>query len=211
MIYSAASEPARRWRWPPAAAPLADGGHRMRVEPELDELVNGQRGILRGIEVCLRDECLVSGVALIFSGIDSLAALTRSTEAASTSRRVFLRWVEKYLLPGSPLACSPTDLYAARCGVLHTHSPRSDLQRRGEARPLVYEWRHGPGADATVPLEPEAIVIQVEALHDALKAAVGRFLEAADANAEVRRRVQHHLKSLLCYRPWPVLTARVAA
>jgi len=58
----------------------------MQIPPQLDEIVNGQRGILRGIEICLENQCLVSGVALIFSAIDSLAALTRSVQDSDTSR-----------------------------------------------------------------------------------------------------------------------------
>ena len=127
----------------------------MRIEPELAEVVNGRRGILTGIDLCLRQECLVSAVALIFSGIDSLAALTRPIDAANTSRSVFIAWIEQFLLPGSGLGCSAIDFYAARCGVLHTHSADSDLQRQGSARPLIYEWRQGPSADAQVPLPVE--------------------------------------------------------
>jgi len=183
----------------------------MRIEPELDELVYGARGILKGIDLCLGRECLVSSVVLIFCGIDSLAALTRPVDAASTSRSVFIRWVEQFLLPESRLACSALDVYAARCGVLHTHSAESDLQRQGSARPLIYEWRQGPRADAQVPLPAGALVIEVEALHDAFTAAVSRFLVESDTNAGIKDRVRHHLKAMLCYRPWPVLSAQVAA
>jgi hypothetical protein len=182
----------------------------MRIEPELDEVVNGHRGILTGIDLCLRQECLVSGVALIFSGIDSLAALTRPIDATNTSRSVFIEWVEQFLLPESGLACSAIDFYAARCGVLHTHSADSDLQRQGSARPLIYEWQQGPRADAQVSLPPGAIVIEVERLHTAFKVAVDRFFVAADTQAETKKRVHHHLKALLCYRPWPVLAGQVA-
>lgn len=183
----------------------------MRVEPELEEVVKGQRGILTGIELCMRHECLVSGVALIFSGIDSLAALTRPVDAVNTSRSVFIAWVERFFLPKSGMSCSGLDLYAARCGVLHTHSAESELQRQGTARPLIYEWRQGPTADAKVALSPDAIVIEVETLHNAFKLAVDRFFEAAKTDEEIKSRLRQHLKALLCYRPWPVMTAQVAA
>ncbi len=182
----------------------------MRIEPELDEVVNGPRGILRGIEVCLDNECLVSSVALIFSGIDSVAALTRPVQASRTSRHTFIEWVKRYLLPGSALACMPLDLYAARCGVLHTYSHVSDLQSQGEAKPLVYKWRRGPAADATLPLPLGTIVIEVETLYEALRRAINRFFVAADTEAETKKRVQYHLKALLCYRPWPVLVANAS-
>ena len=183
----------------------------MRVEPELDEVVNGHRGILAGIDLCMRHECLVSGVALIFSGIDSLAALTRPVDVGNTSRSVFIAWIERFLLPESGMTCSALDLYAARCGVLHAHSAESELQRKGTARPLVYEWRQGPPADTKVALPPDAIIIEVETFHKAFRVAVNRFLVAADTEPEIKSRVRQHLKALLCYRPWPVMTARVAA
>lgn len=182
----------------------------MRIEPELEELVNGDRGILNGINLCLSAECLVSGVALIFCGIDSLAALTRPVDVADTSRSVFIKWIERFLLPGSGLACTALDLYAARCGVIHTHSAVSDFQRQGSARSLIYEWRQGPRASVKVPLPPGAITIEVEGLQEAFKTAVRRFLMEADTDAEIRARVRHHLMTLLCYRPWPLLTGQVA-
>jgi hypothetical protein len=140
-----------------------------------------------------------------------LAALTRPIDAANTSRSVFIEWVEQFLLPESRLVCTALDFYAARCGVLHTQSAESDLQRQGSARPLIYEWRQGPRADAQVPLPPGAIIIDVEALREAFTAAVGLFLVAADTNQEIKTRVRHHLKALLCYRPWPLLSTQVAA
>lgn len=182
----------------------------MRIEPELAEVVNGQRGILRGTEVCLDHECLVSAVALIFFGIDSLSALARPVEMPDTSRSVFIDWVERYLLPSSGMACTALDLYAARCGALHTHSPESDLQRQGKANRLVYEWKHGPAADATLPLSPGTIVIEIETLHKALKRAVEKFFITADTDPETKERVYHHLGGLLCYKPWPVLMGTVA-
>jgi hypothetical protein len=183
----------------------------MFVEPELGEVINGERGILKGIEVCLDNQCLLSGVALIFCAIDTLSALTRSVDAKWTDRSVFKQWAEQFLLPGSRISCTADDLYAARCGVLHTQSPESRSVSEGEAKPLVYEWRSGPPAHASRSLPDGAIVIAVEGLHEALKEAIVRFLVAADSDPEIKRRVQHHLPSLLCYRPWPSLKATVAA
>ncbi len=57
----------------------------MRIEPELDEVVNGPRGMLRGIEACLTSEMFGLG-RCAFSGIDSLAALTRLVEVEAVRR-----------------------------------------------------------------------------------------------------------------------------
>lgn len=183
----------------------------MRIEPRLDEIVNGDRGMLRGIEVCLDRQCLVSAVSLLFGAIDALSALTRPTENPDTDHRVFEAWINRYLLPDSALNCKAEDLYAARCGVLHTYGTDSRLARHGRARPLVYQWRHGPAAGTTAPLPSDAIVVEVEALHDAFRKAVARFFEDSEMEAPVRGRVKHHLPSLLCYTPWPRLSVHVAA
>lgn len=183
----------------------------MRIEPKLEEIINGDRGILEGIKVCLEAQCLVSSVSLVFSGIDSLAALTRPLTQGRTSSRVFKDWVETYLLPGSKLSCNATDLYAARCGVLHTYSPESDLQRRGEAQSIIYQWREGPKADAALPIPPNSIVMNVEDLYNAFKNAIHKFLIDTETDAAVEEQVRHHLESLLCYAPFPTLAVSVAA
>ena len=140
----------------------------MRVEPRLDEVVNGKRGMMEGIRVVLEAKCLVSGVALMFAAMDALASLTRPVKVLETDRDHFIRWADSYLRPAESVGCSATDLYSARCGVLHTHSSGSRLQQHGEARHLIYEWRHGPDAGLAKPLPDGALVIQVEDLHEAL-------------------------------------------
>ena len=183
----------------------------MRIEPKLDEIVYGKRGMLRGIEVCIKHQCLVSAVSLMFAAIDAVSALNRAIEKDDTDRSEFKKWVRDYLLPGSDLRCDESDLYAARCGVLHTYSSASRDARNNKARHLVYRWREGPTADADQPLPPDALEVPVESLHEALKQAVRKFLEDSEVDPDVRERVQHHLPSLLCYAPWPNLEAHVAA
>lgn len=183
----------------------------MRIEPTLDEVVNGRRGILAGVTLCLDAQCLVSALTLIFSGIDALAALTRPTTQNNTDRDVFRAWVERYLLPNSDLHCTAADLYGARCGVLHTYAPDSNLQRRGDARRLIYQWRDGPSAEEAMPLPPDALIIEVEQLHRAFEKAVHLFLIDAAMDAVVREKVEHHLPTLLCYRPFPVVEVRQAS
>jgi hypothetical protein len=183
----------------------------MRVDPHLDEVVNGERGMLRGIEVMLEEQCLMSAVALIFSTIDSLSALDRPVEAQSTCREVFIKWANEYLLKPNLLHCTAIDLYAARCGVLHTYSAESDLTRIGKAKKLIYEWRSGPDAGTAVPIPEEAVIIQVEVLHHSLREGVRRFLKDAEMKDGTRSRVTHHLPWLLCYKPWPNLSVQVGA
>ena len=160
-----------------------------------------------GVDVALQAECLVSAVGLMYSAVDALAALARPEGQPSTTRADFIGWSEKYLLPSESLGCRTIDIYGARCGVLHTFSPESDLERAGEARRIIYQWRAGPAADVAVPLPVGAIVIDVEALATAVRRGVERFLLDVESDPALRSRIQHHLPSLLCYCPWPQLEA----
>jgi len=183
----------------------------MRTDPDILEIVKGPRGMLRGIQVCVKNQCLVSAVALIYSCIDSLAALTRPTHQKDTTRTQFIDWVNTYLLPESFMKCAAEDLYGARCGILHTYSPDSLLRRNGHAKPLVYCWKSGPAPDAEIPMPPDAIVITVEDLMASLERAIIKFLLAIDSNPSVKSKVDHHRKELLCYKPYETITIHVAA
>lgn len=183
----------------------------MRIEPRLNEIVNGDRGMLRGIEVTMKEQCLVSAVTLMFSAIDALSALTRPVGKKDTTGPVFIEWTDRYLLPAADVGCSATDLYAARCGVLHTYSADSRLERKAEAQRLIYEWESGPRADEATALPDNAVVIHVEALHRALRQAVKTFLKDAATDRATKEKVEQHLQSMLCYEPWPRLEAVVAA
>ncbi len=136
---------------------------------ELDEAVCGRRGLLQGVEVCIKSRCLVPSLTLIYSSMDAVSALTRPKTAAYTSRAIFESWVSTYM--GGFLCatqCSAEDIYAARCGVVHTTTRRSRLSReKAGVRTFVYYWREGPRPDATAPPARGAVQLCVEDLRDA--------------------------------------------
>ena len=167
--------------------------------------------MFQGIHACVERQCLVSAVALVYSCIDSLAALTRPTTQPDTTRREFIDWVNRYLIPSPHLSCSAEDIYGARCGILHTYSPESRMRRAGQAQRLVYYWKSGPPPDATIPLPPDAIVIALEDLISALEQAVDNFLMDIDADNDLMNRVEHHRRELLCYKPYKTIVIHRAA
>jgi hypothetical protein len=185
----------------------------MLVDPELEEIVNGPRGMLTGVDVCIEAQCLVSAVALIYSTVDALSALTRPATAGDTTRDVFMDWVRDYIHPEQTLSCSAEDLYGARCGILHNYAMNSRLRRQGQAKALIYKWRNGPDPDParTIPLPADAITLYVEDLRRALHDGVMEFLGAVETSRKLKERVDHHRRQLLCYRPWSAVQIRVAA
>lgn len=183
----------------------------MRTKPELNEVIHGERGMLKAVAVLLENQCLVSAVSLMFTTMDALAALTRPPHEPDTSKHVFVEWVSRYLAPETKLGCTALDLYAARCGVLHSYSAESKLGREGRVRRLIYEWECGPAADASAPLPENTLVIQVEVLHRALLDGVRGFLIDAETDRRAKQLVETHLPSMLCYKPCSRLEVTVAA
>lgn len=166
-----------------------------------------------GIKACERAKCVVSALTLIYSAIDSLAALTRETQEARATRSEFQAWVGLYLLPELTVELTAVDIYGARCGIVHTYAPTSDLSKRGQAKLIVYKWRNGHRPDDPVLADRarSATVIEIEMLIEALDRAVGQFERQIDLDADLRSRVERNIKDLLCYQPWHPVAIAVAA
>jgi hypothetical protein len=176
----------------------------MMGDPSVHEIVHGERGMLRGIDACIAALCVVSAVTLIYSAVDALAGLGAPITQARSGGPAFKAWVLKYLLPHLESALSPADLWAARCGILHAYSRHSDLSRQGDARSLVYVWRHGHHPDDRLlrrHVEEGAAVLEIEALASAFTGAVQAFQEDIERNPDLRSRVKHHVATRLCYKP----------
>lgn len=182
----------------------------MLVEPKLDEIVNGPRGMLAGIRTCLEAQCLVSAVTLMFSSLDALAALTRPV-GQSTNGAVFKAWATRFVKPDSSLGCTADDLWGARCGVLHLYSADSDLSAQNKARRIYYQWSAGPAAQAVRAIPAGSLVIAVESLHRAIECAAHDFIIASEMDGEVKQNVQSHLPLMLCYEPFPALAVTLTA
>jgi hypothetical protein len=185
----------------------------MLTHPNFKEVVNGKRGMLMGIRVCMEAKCLVSTVSLIYTTVDALAALTRPVDRPRSTRADFKNWVKRYLLPHVTAKLSEHDVYAARCGVLHTYSMHSDLSRSGSARAVIYRWRQGHRPDDPIlaDLSRTAIVIELENLYESLEIGTQIFHRDLVSDTNLNARVSHHISSLLCYKPWTPIFLAVAA
>lgn len=141
-------------------------------EIELERLVTA-------IRLCLDNNLQGPALILIYSTIDILATLGRNKKHRYVKKEDFLQWVEKYLLPDSDLQCSAVDLYGARCGILHSYSPASNLSALGSAKMLIHVWGNDSEAEFLKPIEktePQNIlVVHVEKLFTALIEGIIKF------------------------------------
>jgi hypothetical protein len=79
---------------------------------------------LAAIEDCLQKRRILQCLCLLYAGIDVVASLERMPQESTKS--AFVRWVEENVLKVRPMSCTALELYAARCGILHSFTADSD-------------------------------------------------------------------------------------
>jgi hypothetical protein len=137
---------------------------------------------------------------LIYSLIDSLAWAS-ADKASRNVRANFEDWVTKWVLPQGSLDCTSVDLYAARCGLLHTLTADADLTKNGSARRISYAFGTANAATLRRMLddlgEKDMRAVQVESLLGAVTEGMADFLEFADKDTALSSRLrdaaQRHL------------------
>ena len=71
---------------------------------------------------------------LLYSTIDILAWLNKPSTHPDVAKSDFISWVDRFFLQGTNLQCSSVELYAARCGIVHSYTAESKLSREGKAK-----------------------------------------------------------------------------
>jgi hypothetical protein len=139
--------------------------------------------LIESIEDCLAKRRILPCLTLLYSGIDVIASLETNGRA---NREGFLEWVEKYLLKCGSFSCSAMDLYSARCGVVHTFTPESDLTRSGRARQIAYAWgtakQQSFDKASSIMEWKNCVSIHMRDLIDAFQTASANYLEEIKAD-----------------------------
>src|SRR5665648_561516 len=105
------------------------------------------KNIIESISLCIKNKYFIPGLSLIYSGIDIMAWFNLPITQQDVTGKDFKKWTGKYLLPNSNLECNASDLWAARCGIVHTSSFKSKLSREGKAREIYYAWGNKSAED----------------------------------------------------------------
>lgn len=132
------------------------------------------------IYLCLKDNRFIGpGLILLYSAIDIMAWLNCPKDKKDVNREAFEKWTNKYLLTDPNLPCSATDLYAARCGMVHSFSSVSRLLREKEAREIWYARSEKSAEFLQNYIKSKKmdsiIVIEIEKLNDCLMEAIKKF------------------------------------
>lgn len=116
---------------------------------------------------------------------DVLASLERAS--GEKGGAAFVRWVDAYMLPDPRIPCTGIDVYAARCGVIHSFSADSDLSRQGRARKLSYVWGDVDVEKlrrAAQALNQSIVCVHVRDLIDAFSAGVIKYIDEVTLDAK---------------------------
>ncbi|MCE5328107.1 MAG: hypothetical protein LLG01_17000 [Planctomycetaceae bacterium] len=163
------------------------------IPPGVATLTNALVKMLDAARLCLEKRFDTPSLILLYSLIDTLAWLDITGGDGDVHRPDFERWVNKYLLPYDGLNCTANDLYGARCGLLHSHSPESRMSRNNVAKQIWYSFGNADKIffDTFVQTQNPAstISIRIETLIAAINEAILNFGEDALATTEGYNRV----------------------
>ena len=157
--------------------------------------------LITAAEHCLKNGQLLPGLLLVYAGIDIMASLNRPEDQEYVKRDDYTKWVDEYLLPDIDLACSALELYAARCGMIHTYTAKSRLFDKGRVRKVFYAWDspHWSAKDLQSVIDhtgESAVAVQIETLFEAFRTGVDRFKQSLANTPKRANRVYNRIPRL---------------
>lgn len=139
-----------------------------------------------GAEACIESKLYGPALILIYSAIDTVGWLDSPHRFATQDS--FEKWVNGYLLRAKALPCTSLELYAARCGLLHTFTGDSGLSSSGKARGICYAWGTASADDLRRVLDElgkseEYVAVHANDLYEAWKLGLTQFMADLEKDA----------------------------
>ncbi len=141
----------------------------------------------------------IAALAMIFVGIDTMAWLSLPAGEGSVRRRHFREWVDAYLKADAPqpYQYAGEDVYAARCALLHRFGSSADLHAHPNPPKMFGYVDNGPHRAQGGNL----VLISVAVLVHDFGRAVGRFIQAAQKDADLKARIDSRVLQLVRMTP----------
>src|SRR4030042_3081313 len=133
-----------------------------------------------GIEACLEKKLELPALVLIYSGIDVVGWLASPDEYASD--RTFIEWADTYFIKAKAFSCTAIDLWAARCGLVHTLTPYFRPSRKPRPRLFSYVFGSARVEDMQWIIDRRGdseryVAVHVNDLYEAWRLGSLRFIE----------------------------------
>ncbi|WP_192943710.1 hypothetical protein [Vibrio diabolicus] len=166
-------------------------------EDVLENFYKNYAEIFTAIELCLEKNMMMPSLSLIYTTIDTLAWIAFGDLAVG---KRYKKWINTYMCHDGSLDANADDFYAARCAILHTLTPNSDLSEKKKARVVMYAW-----GDADVDFLRKQIelvgskgyvAVHMNDLWSAFKNGVLSFMKEFSNDMEAQKRARLHFSSL---------------
>ncbi|MGA2505252.1 MAG: hypothetical protein ABSG01_14290 [Anaerolineales bacterium] len=143
--------------------------------------------LLTAIDHCLEKGLNPPALILIFTGIDTMSWLAGNDQDKVGDR--FQTWVNEWMLKTHPLPCTALELYAARCAVLRTLTPTSDLSRNTGVRELVYAFGSKKQRELEISIQlngfsEKYVAIHVNEILSSFREGIVAFLDSLNSSPE---------------------------
>ena len=151
------------------------------------------------IKTCIASKLTHPALVLIYTGIDFVASINRPAFKTDVDRQDFISWVDNFM-DCSRLGVNGLDLYAARCGVVHTYSPDSKLSRDGKAKRIMYAWGNKKPDDQNALLKKlgySEVFVKLETLYDVFVQGLVSFGDYLEKNPEMHELVRTRDRKLI--------------
>ncbi len=162
---------------------------------ERDPITNAiYGGIKEGIKVAVANNCYGSAVILILSGIDSMAFLNMPASQKDVTKTDFIDWVDRYIKFPCTEQITGSDLYGARCAMLHTYGVVSKMSRDGRCRMVGYMSEAVPEIRFNPAVNDKLVMVSIPALAESFYKGIDQFLVNLFTNKEKAKVAEERLK-----------------
>ena len=126
---------------------------------------------------------------LLYSAIDSVSWIASDDENQPVGKR-FQIWVDTWMLQKYPLPCTAIELYAARCGILHTLTPDSDLSEKKQVKRISYAWGTAKQKDLDESIKlldyPGLVAVHIDDISHSFRNGFADFIESLEKDDNKR-------------------------
>ena len=163
----------------------------------MENFIKNYYQTLYAIEQCMKQKLQLPTLTLIYSTIDSLSWVKYGDIGVKNR---FKKWVNEYMLKEKPLNANALDLYSARCAILHTLTPNSDLSNNKEASVLWYSWGEGENIELIKLIktsqEQNVKSIHINDLFESLKLGMLKFIQVQNLDENSQKRINQHYANI---------------
>ncbi len=142
--------------------------------------------LLETIEYCYSQKRLTVCLALLYIGIDATSSL--EITSYKNTKDAFISWTQRYIINTGKILCTATDIYAARCGIVHSFAADSKLSSSQDAKKIFYAWETAKSEKLQTVIEitkeNNIISIHMRDLIDAFRCGLADYYDEITSDSE---------------------------